>query len=298
MYLIFLTIPGNESLLKAEIFARYPLLKLSFSTKGMISFKCPDEKFIIPQNAFYSLMHGKFIEKNPLNDTVERFKNYFPEAGIKISIASGSSSEIELLINEKEIWKVTPAFSSVKNFNFSNELERSELFPARSYLKTKQVLEYLGIETDFTGNKVLDIGSAPGGNTSYLLSKGNTVVAIDPATMAPTIPTTHFIHLKKSVQEIEVREAGFDFDWIMNDMNLPLEYSLKQVLRFCKVQDAQLKGAIITMKTPRPVDVKTLIDSYENLKQLTQTDFEIFPLQVPAHRQESAIVLLAKKFFR
>ena len=296
MFLVFLTIPGNESLLKKELSLRYPELKLSFSTKGLVSFKLPSVAYPVSGPFFYSLLYGPFLGKYKAETAPAHFETLSPEIPLSYKY-DVSSRQVEILLNNHEIWKIKTDYNFFEKLKLPVEVEKGSEFPSRSYLKTKQILQSLGIEKDFNNHQILDIGSSPGGNAAYLLNKNNCVTAIDPAEMDRSLIGDHFTHIKRPVQEVAPRELEKKIDWIMNDMNLSLEFSLKQTQKFIIEYKNNIKGAIITMKTPLDSDVGLLLKAYESMIEKFSY-LQIIPMQAPAHRKESSLVVLNKRFFQ
>lgn len=82
------------------------------------------------------------------------------------------------------------------------------------------------------GNRVLDLGAAPGGWSRIALSQGASVVAVDPALLDESLAGKSGItHVKATAQEyLETVEGEFDF--ILNDMRMAPEESAALINRF------------------------------------------------------------------
>jgi hypothetical protein len=98
------------------------------------------------------------------------------------------------------------------------------------------------------GQRCVEIGSAPGGASQYLLSRGLNVIGIDPAVMDPVLlGDTHFRHIRKRAKEVPRAEfAGID--WLTSDINLPPNYTLDAVKAVVSHPGVQFQGMLLTLK--------------------------------------------------
>ncbi|WP_325176618.1 SAM-dependent methyltransferase [Paenibacillus alkalitolerans] len=88
-----------------------------------------------------------------------------------------------------------------------------------SRAKFKLMEAELAFGLDFSAfRNALDIGAAPGGWSSFLLERGLSVTAIDPAAMHPSLMKhPKFIYLNKNASEVLLRDKSFDL--IVCDMS-------------------------------------------------------------------------------
>ncbi len=98
------------------------------------------------------------------------------------------------------------------------------------------------------GERCVEVGSAPGGASQFLLSRGLEVIGIDPAAMDPAVVADpHFRHIRKRAKEVPRKEfAGID--WLTSDVNLPPNYTLDAVGAIIKHPGVRPKGMLLTLK--------------------------------------------------
>ncbi len=82
------------------------------------------------------------------------------------------------------------------------------------------------------GDRVLDLGAAPGGWSRIALTQGASVVAVDPALLdKELIKKSGITHVKATAQEYLENIEG-EFDFILNDMRMAPEESAALINRF------------------------------------------------------------------
>src|SRR5262249_14811883 len=73
---------------------------------------------------------------------------------------------------------------------------------SRAWLKMHEALVWSGFDVH-PGERCVEIGSAPGGASQYLLAQGLDVTGIDPAEMDPAVlADPHFRHIRKRSKEV------------------------------------------------------------------------------------------------
>jgi 23S rRNA (cytidine2498-2'-O)-methyltransferase len=98
------------------------------------------------------------------------------------------------------------------------------------------------------GEKCIEIGSAPGGASQYLLSRGLQVTGVDPALMDPIVLTDkNFRHIRKRAKEVP-RQEFVGVDWLTCDVNLPPNYTLDTVKAIVTFPGVHFKGLLLTFK--------------------------------------------------
>lgn len=82
------------------------------------------------------------------------------------------------------------------------------------------------------GDRVLDLGAAPGGWTRIAVTQGASVVAVDPAALDKSLQDKSCVtHRKQTAQEY-LEDAESNFDFILNDMRMMPEESAALLNRF------------------------------------------------------------------
>lgn len=273
MFLLFFYNQGQEDLLKAELKKKAPLLKLSFSSKSIMSMKLDLpllEKEIQDLGIIYTQRIGLFIQK---------------ESDPSVSLGS---NERLVSISENEFWryKIIPRMTDQLDLS---PIELPVESPSRSFLKMAEAKRLFDIPL-CPNESVLEIGAAPGGITYYLLQNGLNVVSVDPANMDEKLKSEfpeNFTHLKESIFDVEKSKLPKNVDWIVMDLNLPGDLSLSQAVHFHHFYP-NVKGVILTVKTPKPRDVLKIS---RWILDLSEKKYDVFPFQLSSHRREIGLLL-------
>ncbi len=272
-FILFFPKAEQHDLLKEEVRLKFPNAKLSFSKEGLVSFKFEskdiDRKKI--SRVIYSRRVGLFEQK--LNQVPHKTKNL---------------DYIE--IKEGEYWQYQILECQLDHFKLS-EIEFDESAPSRSYLKMKEVHRFFKLNL-IQGQQVLEIGSAPGGISYYLLRLGLNVFCIDPAQMEAKLQEDYpqnFIHLQKSIFDVEFNEVPKEIDWVVVDLNLKAEISVNQTLRFVQ-KNKSIKGVFLTLKTPKINDVAKILKLENEIQKKLNREIKVF--QLPSHRREVGLLIV------
>jgi 23S rRNA (cytidine2498-2'-O)-methyltransferase len=118
---------------------------------------------------------------------------------------------------------------------------------SRAWLKLHEAILWSGFRLH-GGQKCVEIGSAPGGASQYLLDGGLDVIGVDPAQMDPAVlANPHFKHIRKRSKEVPRREF-VGVDWLTADVNLPPNYTLDAVKSIVSHPGVKFKGLLLTLK--------------------------------------------------
>jgi 23S rRNA (cytidine2498-2'-O)-methyltransferase len=118
---------------------------------------------------------------------------------------------------------------------------------SRAGLKMHEALLWSGFQMR-PGERCVEIGSAPGGASQYLLARGLEVVGIDPAEMdAVVLADSRFRHIRKRSKEVP-RSEFVGVDWLTCDVNLPPNYTLDAVKAIVSHPGVLFKGMLLTLK--------------------------------------------------
>jgi len=118
---------------------------------------------------------------------------------------------------------------------------------SRAWLKMNEALAWSEFRPK-KGERCIEIGSAPGGASQFLLAQGLEVTGIDPANMdSVVLADPHFRHIRKRSKDVPRREF-VGTNWLTCDVNLPPNYTLDAVKAVVGYPGVKLKGMLLTMK--------------------------------------------------
>lgn len=120
---------------------------------------------------------------------------------------------------------------------------------SRAYLKVAEAFAWAGFAIR-PSERVVEIGSSPGGACQWLLEQGARVTGIDPAEMHPSILAhPHFTHWQS--RSLQVKRRSFrPFRLLICDANVAPNYTLDTVEAIATYPTSHFRGLIMTMKLP------------------------------------------------
>lgn len=133
--------------------------------------------------------------------------------------------------------------------------EDKENAPSRAYLKLWEIFTVHKIRPQ-AGDRVLDLGSSPGGWTWVLQQIGCQVLSIDKAELDPRVAKLARVEsLKKDAFKLRPEDAG-PIDWLFSDLICypPKLYDLIQMWR----ESGLVKNFVCTIKFQGSTDYETL----------------------------------------
>jgi 23S rRNA C2498 (ribose-2'-O)-methylase RlmM len=137
--------------------------------------------------------------------------------------------------------------------------------------------------------KVLELGSAPGGASLFLLDQELKVIGVDPAEMdRGVLSKRNFRHIRKPFETLNADNFQEDIDWIVSDVNLPPTVVVKEVERFLTFLEP--RGLVLTLKLNQDRYLRMLKPIVESFRKKGFTQVELKYL--PSHRQEIALIAL------
>ena len=127
-------------------------------------------------------------------------------------------------------------------------LERRKVV-SRAYYKMEEALRWSEFPIQ-TGQRVVELGAAPGGACQSLLEHGLRVIGVDPAEISPDVLAhPQFEHWRRRAAEIRKRDLS-GVDWLVCDSNVAPQYTLDSVEGIVGNQHVRFKGMILTLKMP------------------------------------------------
>lgn len=328
---------GSEALAKAELSAAFPHVRLAFSRPGLLTFKDPsralDETFgaglVFARVAGRSLglSDGAVAVAARIPEGVSAL-HVFPRApepdaiGAAASIAACASLEAEvralagarlaasgaLALGDRVI-DVAVAGDEASFVGVHRHapgrwttpgglvpVEDRPAAPSRAYRKLDEALAWSGLGMT-AGEVALELGSAPGGMTLALLSRGVRVIAVDPAAMSAEVIAyvgpggARAQHLQVAAGAVRVEALPDPLDWIVVDLNLAPPVALRYLSRVVRARPPR-RGAIVTLKLN---DAAMVAQIPEHLERVRGMGFgEVRATQLPANRMEIAVVALPR----
>ena len=293
-----LTNPEADVLLKEEVKSFYPELKLSYSRPGFLTFKANHPVFWKPLFARVSgTCLGKVKEEDlkPTKAWVWKrseemiLPKHLQDLSDKTLYKIGEVVTLVMMIGDEEYW-VGEYPLAATHFQTPGEVSSIQLVetPSRAYYKIAEAYEAFDLPFDHQ-ERVLELGSAPGGASKFLLDQDTYVLGVDPAEMDPVVGKhIQFKHLKKPFESLTKDDFTKDVDWIISDINLPPTVVLRELDRLLTFLEP--RGVVLTLKMNDPKHLHLL---QETVTRYKQTGFSKVELKyLPSHRQEIALVAL------
>ncbi len=126
-------------------------------------------------------------------------------------------------------------------------LKRPVPWISRAYWKAAEAVAWSGLPLQL-GDRVVELGSAPGGACQWLLEQGLKVTGVDPAEMDPWfLHQKGFEHWRERTPAMS-KERFAKFRWLFCDANVASSYTLETVERIVRHPANQLEGLVLTLK--------------------------------------------------
>lgn len=295
-----LTNTEAEPLLKSELSIGYPHCKLSYSRPGFLTFKSEIATNFSP---WMCRLSGVCLGKKTIEELAALPKAWFwkrdeayesPEALVQLNDRSlfkvGEKVTLIMMVGANEFWLGEYVLKKT-HFQTPGEvssIEKRDDAPSRAYYKIAEAYEAFDLPMD-QQEKVLELGSAPGGASLFLLEQDLIVYGVDPAEMNKEILKNYnFKHLKKPFETIHEDNFKEDVDWIISDVNLPPSVVMQEMDRFLTF--TRPRGVVLTLKMHQDRYLRMLKPIVESFKKKGFTYVELKYL--PSYRQEICLVAL------
>lgn len=290
--------PEAQSLFKEEVSLRYPQLRLSYNKKGFYTFKSETEVDFYP---LFCRVSGEMIGKYRLSDLCFsrawvwkisddlQIPQHLQELTERSSFKIGEKVTLIIMVSSEDFWVGEYTLNS-QHFQTPGEVSSilEKDVPSRAYYKLAEVFESFDLVFD-DFETVLELGSAPGGASVFLLDQGFKVIGVDPAEMDPEIlRSKSFKHLKRAFETLDEKDFHENVDWIISDINLPPQVVLNQVHRLLKFLNP--RGIILTLKINED---KHLLQLDNFVLSFKKVGFKKVKLKyLPSHRKEITLIAL------
>jgi hypothetical protein len=297
-YYFALSNPEAEALLKAELKLFYPELKPSYSRPGFFTFKAESEIVFRP---YFARVAGRMLGKEkPEELSLEKLWLWtrLPEIEVPQRVRAiseqsrfriGETVNLLMAAGPGDFWLGQYKLEST---HFQTPGEVSSILekeaPSRAYYKIAEAVEAFDLQFE-NEEKVLELGSAPGGATRFLLDQDLKVLGVDPADMDPKIKGHfNFKHLRMPFEHLTGTNVPPDIDWIVSDVNLPPTVVVKEVRRLLEFLSP--RGLLLTLKINQEKHLP-LLRSFE--RTFLEAGFNKVAIKyLPSHRQELCLAAL------
>jgi 23S rRNA (cytidine2498-2'-O)-methyltransferase len=284
-----------EPLLKFEVKDRYEGVRLSYSRPGFLTFKADRTGDFDPYMARLSGVCLGKVNRSDLKftkawvwkiDSQLVIPPELEQLSQKSLFRVGEKVTLIMMVAEDEFW-VGEYVLKKHHFQTPGEItsiaERSDV-PSRAYYKIAEVQEAFDLDLDH--QTVLELGSAPGGASVFLLEQDMKVLGVDPADMdEKVLKNNRFKHLRRSFETLVAHDFKEPIDWIVSDINLPPSVIMKEVLRLLTFLEPH--GLILTLK----LNKESYLFNIRPFKEaLVKRGFEVQVKYLPSHRQEIALI--------
>jgi len=165
---------------------------------------------------------------------------------------------------------------------------------SRAWLKMEEALRWSRLPMP-PDARVAEIGSAPGGASQALLSRGFWVTGIDPAEMDPAVlKHPRFRHIRRRSTQVRRREFQ-KIRWLTADMNVAPAYTLDAVEGIVTHPRVNIRGLLLTLKLTH----WELADQLpEHIERIRSWGFNIVRARQLQHNRREICVAALKRPFR
>lgn len=170
-------------------------------------------------------------------------------AALRREPESGKAKQmLQLCLTEQGLWhSVQPAGEAAPSFR----MKMDDQAPSRSYLKIEEAFVRMK-EFPKAGQRVLDLGAAPGGWTYSFLKRGCEVLAVDhgPLKLPPKSfwPGGRVTHLQENGLTF-TPPGGRSLDWMVSDMLVAPGVALGLIRRW--MESGRAERMVCNMKIPQ-----------------------------------------------
>lgn len=175
---------------------------------------------------------------------------------------------------------------------------RLELPPdavSRTWLKMEEALRWSRLPIPL-GARCAELGSAPGGASQALLSRGLIVTGVDPAEMHPTVlEHAGFTHIPRRAAQVRRREFR-RIRWLTADMNVAPSYTCDVVEAIVTHPEVSVRGMLLTLKLFDPAHADRMPEYLDRVRSWGYNVVQARQLQY--NRQEVCVAALQRPFVR
>ncbi len=176
---------------------------------------------------------------------------------------ANSERILEIIIDEPGRWWVATK-TSQHTYDYwpggIPEFPIPDVVLSRAYLKIAEAFAWANLQIQ-PGEKVVEIGSSPGGACQWLVDQGAIVTGIDPAEMDERmLKHPNFTHWQSRSLQVK-RKLFRPFRILVCDANVAPKYTLDTVEDIVQYPTTKLRALVLTIKLP-DWDTAALIPQY------------------------------------
>ncbi|HVX12957.1 MAG TPA: SAM-dependent methyltransferase [Pirellulales bacterium] len=167
------------------------------------------------------------------------------------ALARAGESVLDCVLVEPDEWwigyHVAGGWASRRPGGMSRPRELPDDAVSRAYRKMDEALRWSRLPIE-QSDVAAELGCAPGGSCQALLSRGLTVMGVDPAAMPGVLlENPNFRHVRKRASD--VRRSEFRaVKWLCADMNVAPQFTLDAVEAIATSRRVRLRGLLLTLK--------------------------------------------------
>jgi len=252
-FCFFTAKPDIIALLKQEIQHRFKDLRLAFSSKTLLTYKHPAQGYSLLDLATSGVI---FCEHLGLS-----FSDAVSKDCVQWAIAANQNL---FLLAAKRPHDLPFNLDVIKNLQ--KEFKEPNPQPSRAYYKIKEATQRFGIAFK-PGALALEIGSAPGGTSLFLLEQDLFVMGVDAAQMDLRVAKhprfTHLTHVMNKLDKEQLKGVCY----LLIDVNIS-SFEVASFLRHYLSHPHNLKSIFWTVKWTRDLNFKNLNTLQKHLKKL------------------------------
>jgi 23S rRNA (cytidine2498-2'-O)-methyltransferase len=168
--------------------------------------------------------------------------------------------------------------------------------PSRAWAKLDEALAWSRLPLT-AGERVLELGNAPGGVSLNLLRRGLQVLGVDSQPLAaplqPFLDTGALQQVQRPMSQLRWEELNGPIDWLLMDVSIAPALALRGLRRLMPPLRKRLRGALLTLKLNDDAAVASLPKLLEQAGALGLGPARARHL--PANRREVTVALGASR---
>ena len=201
---------------------------------------------------------------------------------------------LEIIIDEPNRWWIANK-TAQQSYDYwpggVPEFPIPDVVLSRAYLKIAEAFAWANLQIQ-PGEKIVEIGSSPGGACQWLLDQGAIVTGIDPAEMDERIlKHSNFTHWQSRSLQLK-RKLFRPFRILVCDANVAPKYTLDTVENIVLYPTINLRALVLTIKLPEWETTAWIPEYLERVRSWGYADVQARQL---AHNRREVCVVAKNK---